>query len=160
MAKTMDDNLTLSERIAKASIALGSFAADKRNKEQGYAYISAEAVLSRGGNALARQGLAVFPSITEVEVKTIERLDASGKLKGHRYDAMVKFVMSILDGTTARDCLWVGAGSDYTTPDKAIYKAITSGHKYFLMKLLEIGAGNEDSEHDDEPAPRTIPARN
>jgi hypothetical protein len=29
-----------------------------------------------------------------------------------------------------------------------MYKAITSGHKYYLMKLLNIGEGNEDGEHD------------
>jgi hypothetical protein len=43
---------------------------------------------------------------------------------------------------------WTGSGVDYATPDKALYKAMTSGHKYFVMKLFMIGVGNEDGEHE------------
>lgn len=140
----MENQLSL--KISKASVLVGKFAADKRNKEQGYEYISADQVLDRAGNALAVEGVTVYPNVTNIEVKIVERPSKSPRL-----DAQVNFEFIVTDGAFEQKCYWYGVGSDYTTPDKAVYKAITSGHKYFLMKLLNIGIGNEDSEHDNEP---------
>jgi len=67
-----------------------------------------------------------------------------------RYDACVDFIFHIIDGAETISMKWYGMGSDYSVPDKALYKAITSGHKYFVAKLLMVGAGNEDGEHDEE----------
>ena len=53
-----------------------------------------------------------------------------------RWDARVEFLFHICDGTNEMVQKWYGMGSDYSVPDKALYKAITSGHKYFLSKLL------------------------
>jgi len=68
---------------------------------------------------------------------------------------------NVTDGATEYIVAWFGMGSDYTVPDKALYKAITSGHKYFVSKLFCIGEGNEDSEHEtEEPAkPANKPAQ-
>ncbi len=141
----------LAQKIADASIAVGKFAADKRNKEQGYDYISADQVLAKAGDAIARAGFAVMPGISDVVLTFTERQG-----KSPRIDARVEFVMRLTDGETDIQDAWIGYGSDYSVPDKAVYKAITSGHKYYLMKLLNIGAGNEDSEHDEpEPVIRT-----
>ena len=154
----MDNQITktLSASISAASIAVGSFVADGKNKEQNYEYITADAVLTRAGDAMAKQGMAVIPSIEDIEIVLVER----GAGKNPRIDARVKFEMHL--STSAGDnynVQWFGLGSDYSTPDKAVYKAITSGHKYFLMKLLNIGIGNDDSEHDTEdpakPEPKT-----
>ena len=146
----------LSAAIAKATLDVGAFAADKRNTEQNYGYISADAVLERGGQALARVGIAVIPAVTSWDVKFTPRQGRSDRI-----DALVNFDMTVTLGSEVMHALWAGCGSDYSTPDKALYKAITSGHKYFLMKLLNISVGNEDSEHDNEdsqpahkPAPR------
>lgn len=135
----------LALKIAKASIEVGKFSADKKNKEQNYEYISADQVLDRAGNALAKVGVVVFPTITGTDIKVVER---QGKTP--RIDANVAFEMLVTDGEKEFKAEWVGYGSDYATPDKAIYKAVTSGHKYFLMKLLNIGIGNEDGEHETE----------
>jgi hypothetical protein len=133
----------LAGKIAKASIEVGAFRADKKNQDQNYAYISADQVLSRAGDALAKQGIAVIPNTVKTTLTTVERPN-----KSPRIDAAVEFSMSIRDEDSEITASWIGFGSDYMTPDKAIYKAITSGHKYFLMKLLNIGIGNEDSEHE------------
>lgn len=144
---------TLAERIAKASIQVGAFVADKQNRDQGYAYISADQVLDRCGDALAKNGVIVIPEIEEVTLTTVERAGRSARI-----DASLVIIMTITDGKDAATAKWCGIGSDYSTPDKAVYKAITSGHKYFLMKLLNIGVGNEDSEH--EPAEKEQPRQN
>lgn len=136
---------TLAGKIALASIEVGNFKADKTNQEQRYSYISADQVLSRAGDALAKQGVAVLPSLMSVELSNVERPNKSPRL-----DAKVTYSMMVTDGEKEMVIPWFGFGSDYMTPDKAVYKAITSGHKYFLMKLLNIGIGNEDGEHETE----------
>lgn len=135
---------TLISKIAKASAAVGgALNPDKRNLDSKYDYVSADKILSVAGQALADAGVAVLPSVTTSEVLTFDR--GQGK---SRYDARVDFVFFLADEESQMEMMWVGYGSDYTVPDKAIYKAITSGHKYFLAKLLNIGAGNEDGEHE------------
>lgn len=143
-----DDKLAV--KIAKAALFVGGkLSADKTNKEQLYDYISADKILSVCGQALFEQDVAVLPEIAGQETKLTEYVGRDGKTKG-RYDSRVDFVFKITDGVETLEQLWFGMGSDYSVPDKALYKAITSGHKYFLMKLLCVGAGNEDGEHESE----------
>ncbi len=138
----------IAEKIAKASgIVGGKLKADARNKEQGYDYISADKIISVCGQALADVGVMIAPQIDDVNIVPVERQG-----KGPRYDVVVKLSMTITDGEAAQVCQWVGMGSDYLLPDKAMYKAITSGHRYFLAKLLNVGEGNEDGEHEAESA--------
>lgn len=137
-------------KIAKVTATLGAWEADKRNEQQRYDYISADAVLNRVGRAMAEFGLVVVPSITDAVVEAVDYTDSRGNVK-QRYDARVMFEMVIADSekvTPELRMTWAGAGSDYAVPDKAVYKAITSGHKYFLMKLFCIGVGNDDGEHE------------
>jgi len=149
--KEMSEN-TMIGKIAKAALEVGGkLGVDKRNNEQKYDYISADKILSICGQALFTQGIVVIPAIVKSEQITVDR--GNGK---YRYDCQVDFQITVTDGTIPIVSEWRGMGSDYTVPDKALYKAITSGHKYFLMKLLCIGAGNEDGEHDDEPQPAPV----
>jgi hypothetical protein len=142
--------ISLSSKIAKAALDVGGkLSADKTNIEQHYSYISADKTLSICGQALFNQGVIVMPEIASQEIKLLEYTDAYGKPK-KRYDSLVEFSMIISDGVNTQILKWFGMGSDYTVPDKAHYKAVTSGHKYFMLKLLCVGADNEDSEHDDE----------
>lgn len=143
----------LMQKIAKAALDVGGkLEPDKKNLEQRYDYISADKIISICGKALMAQGVVVIPSITDKTFVFTERPNKSPRL-----DANVTFLMTISDGETEKEFQWHGCGSDYTTPDKALYKAITSGHKYFLMKLLMVGAGNEDGEHEEDD--ETKPAR-
>ena len=154
----MTDNISLVQRLAKATAEVGGkLKADKRNSEQGYNYVSADKILAACGQALADNGIAVIPSIVKQQVNIIDR--GNGK---SRYDATVDLVLKVTDGTTAFEEPWYGMGSDYSVPDKALYKAITSGHKYFLSKLFCIGEGNEDGEHENgegEQKPAPAPAK-
>ena len=137
---------TLISKLAAASIKVGALATDKRNTQQGYNYISADKILDRAGNALAGVGIVIIPAITKEHIERVQT-DKGGT----RYDVLVKFVMTITDGESTLEYPWVGLGSDYVVPNKAFYKAVTSGHRYFLTKLLNIGVGNEDGEHESEP---------
>lgn len=140
----MSDNIV--SKLSKVVGALGSFAPDKTNTQQRYDYISADQVLSRVGVALAAEGIMIIPAISEEAVELV-----NPKPNQTRYDATVALEMNITDGESSMVQQWVGRGSDYGVPDKALYKAITSGHKYFLMKLFNIGVGNDDGEHEESP---------
>ena len=134
--------------IAKVSSELvGRLTPDKRNTQQNYDYISADLILQEAGRAMAQNGLVIIPSITDERIETVEYTDSYGKQKT-RYDAAVVFSMVMACEDEQVIATWAGRGSDYAVPDKATYKAITSGHKYFLMKLFNIGVGNEDGEHE------------
>lgn len=150
---------TLAAKIAQASIKVGALQPDKKNTQQNYDYISADKMLERAGDALAEAGVVVFPSVTSEEATCVEYTDNYGKVKS-RYDCMVRFAMIVSDGETQIELPWAGRGSDYAVPDKAFYKAITSGHKYFLAKLLNVGVGNEDGEHETaQDAPQRVQAQ-
>jgi hypothetical protein len=151
-----DKNLV--QKLAKATADVGGkLKADKRNEEQKYNYVSADKILSACGQALAENGVMVIPSIVKQEITMLEYTNSYGK-QGKRYDAVVDLLLKVTDGVTSFEEPWFGMGSDYSVPDKALYKAITSGHKYFISKLFCIGEGNEDSEHEqaeqEQPAPK------
>lgn len=143
----------LAGKLAQARMKIGSLKTDKRNKDQGYDYLSADKILERAGDIVSELGIAIIPSITRTEITTVER--QGGK---PRIDAVINMQFTVTDHESAYTSDWVGCGSDYATPDKAVYKAITSGHKYYLMKLLLIGVGNEDGEHENEPSEQRQPA--
>lgn len=139
----------LAQKIAAARAKLGSLQPDKVNKDQNYKYISADKILERAGDVLADLGITIIPSVISENVVVVER--QGGK---SRIDAALKMSFQITDGEKEFIAHWTAWGSDYLVPDKAVYKAITSGHKYFLMKLLNVGVGNEDGEHETpEPEP-------
>jgi len=138
---------TLISKIAAASTKVGALMPDKTNTAQNYSYISADKILQRAGDALAEAGVVIIPSITQEAVNEVTYTDSYNKTKT-RYDAVITFEMLISDGTSEFKAPWSGRGSDFSVPDKAMYKAITSGHKYFIAKLLNIGIGNEDGEHE------------
>jgi hypothetical protein len=146
----------LIDKIAKAGAEVGGkLKSDKRNIEQGYNYVSADKILSVCGQALFDQGIAIIPSIVKWDINIIDR--GNGK---SRYDAVVDLLLKVTDGETTYEEPWFGMGSDYGAPDKALYKAITSGHKYFLAKLFCIGEGNEDGEHETgEDTPQAKPTQ-
>lgn len=147
----MTEQLNLVQRINMAATAVGALKPDKTNTFQNYQYISADKILERCGNALASAGVLILPSIVE---KVVETYTNGNKA---RYDATVEFIFTVTDGVTELRSPWVGMGVATDSPDKALYKAITSGHRYFLTKLLNVGVGNEDSEHEHvEPSRDTL----
>ena len=149
---------TLIAKLAKASQNVGALETDKVNASQNYAYISADKILQRAGDALAAVGVVVMPSIVNESTHETNYTDGYGKAKT-RYDAIVTFEMYVSDGEGELKAGWVGRGSDFAVPDKALYKAITSGHKYYLAKLLNIGVGNEDGEHESDGQPTQAPQK-
>lgn len=88
----------------------------------------------------AEERLMVFPAVTA--------LRREGKL------TVIDMRFSIVDADTgyAEDMTWAGNGED--SNDKGLWKAVTGGVKYFLLKLFLVPTG-DDPEATDENGQRT-----
>ena len=147
--------MSIYQRILAVSAELvGKLEPDKYNAGQKYWYISADKALEAVGKAMVKHGLVLIPRIVSHRIAQVEYVDSYNNNK-IRYDAEVdfEFVLTDSDGESLEPLTWTGVGNDYAVPDKAMYKAITSGHKYFYMKLYNIGVGNEDGEHEEGDPP-------
>jgi len=139
---------TLTGKILLAAQMInGSMKNDSENAEKGYSYVSANQVIDICGGSLLENGVMLIPEIIGQEIRQTEYINRSG-VKMSIFDAAVNFHMHLSDGQDEMIISWMGSGIDYSAPDKAFYKAVTSGHKYFLMKLLMVATGNTDSEHE------------
>jgi len=144
----MSNTGTLFARVTKVMQTVKALEPDKKH-QQGYMYISSDKALNMIGAAMAQNGLVIVPSVTSQTVDIVEYTNQQNKAMT-RFDASVTFAMTLADADgNDHTAVWVGSGSDFTSPDKAVYKAITSGHKYFMLKLFVVGAGAEDSEHEE-----------
>lgn len=114
----------------------------------GYNYITADNVLLNAGQSMAQHGLVIIPSIIYQETNAVSY--TSYNQEKTRYECTVVFEMTV--GCSDSDSKiverWVGYGVNHQSPDKALYAAITSGHKYFYLKLFAVAVDNTDSEHD------------
>jgi len=144
-------SVNLIKKIARAIIAVGAVSEDGKSSgagERSYSYITSKTVLAVAGKALADEGVVVVPEVIRSTVETLTVKTSRGEAT--RYDASLDFLMTVTDGEDVKTFGWTGMGVDYQSPDKAVYKAMTSGHKYFLAKLLNLSpfGETEDSEHE------------
>jgi hypothetical protein len=124
--------------IANAIAQIPAIEADEHNDYDGYDYVSAKRILEIAGNAFAENNIVVVPSVTDSNV------EYRGDQKKGFWLANLKMEMSIfIDGELFSSVQWVGSGVDYRVPDKAVWKAVTGGHRYFVSKLLMIAEGTE-----------------
>lgn len=146
--------LNVPAAIAKVMQALSktSFVEDKKNKQSNYSYVSADQVMRRLQAAMGEVGLVIIPEVFEQHTEAFEYN------RTVRYTTTIDMIMEVSTASDDRRYMWPGKGIDYGSEDKALYKAMTSGHKYFLLKTFNIGAGDDsaDSEHQEivkaEPA--------
>lgn len=137
----------IAEKVLAVMQAVGSLETDKRNEKQDYPYISADKVLGRCRAAMVEAGLTLIPNVIDQQIECVQ-YKKYGK-EAMLFQASLRFEMVLADKDgNIHHASWTGAGVDYASPDKAVYKAMTSGHKYFLMKIFNIAVGNEDGEHE------------
>lgn len=140
------EGMNLAQKIASALLEVGGGGPPLGwNNDKGYTYFTAAQTQRTVLQALAKRGVIVIPQIVahDLELVTIsgDRGDRT------RYDSRIDMVMTLTDGYETYTAPWVGRGSDWTAPDKGFYGAITSGHKYWLLKLLGIASDEDDIEH-------------
>lgn len=103
----------------------------------GFKFVRAADVMAEATRVLEKQGVVVIPSVEDVEL----RFGRAGAI------AKVSLTFEVCDTKTEETITkaWVGTGFD-KPGDKAAYKAITGGTKYFLASLLGIPFGTDPEE--------------
>jgi hypothetical protein len=135
--KTLRHKLFLAGKAAKA--------VEKNGEGNGFKYAKAEDVLAEASRVLEKQGIVVFPSVDNVDLK----VGRTGCL------AIVSMTFEVCDtkGSETLEKTWVGTGWDHPG-DKAVYAAITGARKYFMGSLLGIPFGTDPEQN---VAPKDAP---
>lgn len=134
----------LIERLATITKEAGALSKENKGTQK-YAFHGAEAVMAHLSKLMAENGVVIIPSIVGKE--TIIGGDSMG-----RYVLDYEFMIMDIDGNFIK-ATWVSEApmwlnlkdSDKVlSDDKAIGKANTYAHKYFLMKLFMISSVEAD----------------
>lgn len=130
---------TLVAKLAEVMAAIGRIAKHGRNEFHKYDYTTEADIVAAVRGELAARNVMLFPSIVG------ERRDPVGE-KGSALTTL-DMVFTFHDGDSDQTLAfpWKGAGTD--KDDKGLYKAMTGGEKYFLMKTFLIPTG-DDPERD------------
>ena len=104
-----------------------------------FKFVSWDALAPKVGDAMAKHDVFILPEV--LDAVTVEAgQTARGKTN---YRTTVRLRFEVIGGGHSKQILWFGQGDD--TGDKSLQKAVTSGYKYFLLKLF-LASGAEDSQ--------------
>lgn len=128
----------LAAKLAKARKAAKGVEKKGRNDHHKYDYARAEDVVREAERVLQEEGVLLLPEVVEV----VESRPENGGLI-----VQAHLLYHVVDAETGEGFqrAWIGYGHD-KPGDKAIYKAITGGDKYFLAKLLGIPFGQDPED--------------
>ena len=141
----MSESETVPKALATKLRSARSAAAPIEKKgtaDEGYDFVRAADIGEEARRLLKGRGLIVIPSVESID----QKMGKSGVL----VHAHLTFEIVYVNTGESITKKWVGSGFDYPG-DKALYKAITGGTKYFLAGLLGIPFG-VDPEEGTQPA--------
>jgi hypothetical protein len=144
---------TLLQKIQKLQLTMGNCAWEKDgiNRHQSYKYVTEKQYKHNFKKALIDAGL-----IWKMETVSYEYFpNVSDKM----HLILCQFKGQLIDPESGEREEYFFAGSGADNGDKALYKAVTGGHKFFLAGNFNVAEEN-DPENDEEPAPvYTSPAK-
>lgn len=146
--------LTLAEKIAKASQAMGAVAKDGYNKSQGgWNFISESAIKTAARRVMSQYGFAIIPKSIKEVVRYERKTSKGGTL--YFYDVTQTFL--ITDGKESYESEMMGTGSD--SGDKAFNKAVTVALKNFEKQLFNVSDQDEDPDAITPPETTSQPTK-
>lgn len=147
--------LSLTTKLAEVMAAVGRIAKRGRNEFHGYDYATEADIVEAVRAELAKRHILIYPEVVDYEVR---ELSAAHDKKAARLLTILRLRFLIEDGSSGEriERQWLGAGED--SGDKGVYKAMTGGDKYFLLKLFLIPTG-DDPERDTRKAPTAAGAK-
>jgi hypothetical protein len=137
--------LSLASKLAEIMAEVENVPKRGHNDHFHYDFATEADVAAAIRSGLAKRHIALLPSLLDWK-------DETTILKGERGEksktiTTVKLSYAFVDGETGErfECPWAGRGED--SSDKGLFKAITGGNKYFLLKCFQIPTG-DDPEND------------
>jgi len=137
-------------KVAKVMTAVRRLEKDGKNAYDNYNYITGDQAFAVIGKAMAEAGLVALPTIINVSTDTVPTKS------GSQYRTIVHGQITLADADTGDTWTsdWYGEGTD--RGDKSINKAMTAMMKYYLLRLFQIGSG-EDADADSPEPPTEQP---
>lgn len=137
--------------IIEAMKAVDAIGKRGKNKDQNFRYRKYDDIITAANGALTQAGIAVFPTVLNVERESNEVTVKSGGRKWRtRTIVRVRFDFTATDGSV-RSAEVYGEADDYG--DKSLGKAISYAHKIALIQVLNIPVDDMDPDefsHEDD----------
>ena len=123
------------------------------NQDQNYHYVQESDLVEAIRTEMVKQSVLLVPS-----VESVERRDGTTKSGSPRILATVVVRYRFIDAETGEtlECTWQGDGMD-SPGDKAIYKAYTGGHKYFLTRFFQVPSSTDPERDTTRPRAQAKP---
>lgn len=141
---------SLVTKLAEVMAAVERVPKRGHNDFHGYDYATEADIADEIRKELAARNVMLLPAITGHER---ERVGEKGQVL-----TTLKMEFTFVDGDTGEERTrpWMGAGTD--KEDKGLFKAMTGGEKYFLLKSFLIPTG-DDPERTDKGGEADLPGR-
>lgn len=139
-----DTKLTLAAKLAELMAEVESLPKNGWNDHFKYHFVQEADVVAALRAGLSRRKIAFLPSVTDVQDTTVVTKTQQGEKT--KIITTVRMVFTFKDGETGEVIRrkWAGRGEDAS--DKGLYKAITGGNKYFLLKCFLISTGDDPEQ--------------
>jgi hypothetical protein len=111
------------------------------NDHFGYDFATEADVAAAIRKGLAVRNVALLPSVTGFKDETIVTRGERGEKSKTITTVTMRYVFKDGDSGEEFPCEWAGRGED--SSDKGLFKAITGGNKYFLLKCFQIPTGDD-----------------
>jgi hypothetical protein len=149
---TTPGNAALVAKLARIMAAVESIPKRGKNTFHNYDYATEADIVATVRQKLAAENVMLFSAVDRIEREAVGE-------KGQVLTT-IRMTFTFIDGESGATLSfpWAGAGTD--KEDKGLYKAMTGGEKYFLLKTFLMPTG-DDPERDEKQRlarPKPIPA--
>ena len=142
----------LYSKMSKVLAAVGPVAKNGTNSHFGYKFVREGDLIDAIRKHLADHNLCLFVGASEL----VETRDTEGKA-GPVTTIRMTATFCCGDGGAKFSVSWMGSGQD--AGDKGLYKAMTGGLKYLLMKTFLVSTGDDPEQEERQPQAQTGPRR-
>jgi hypothetical protein len=132
----------LAKKIAQVMAAIDRVPKNGVNDYHGYEYSTDDDVMQSVRPVMAEHNLIALPSVTERKTVEVETN------KGTETKTYITMEITLIDGDSgqSKTVMWDGEAQD--GQDKGLYKAYTSGIKYWALKTFLLSADADVETHD------------
>jgi len=132
---------SLASKLAAVMAEVEAVPKRGRNDHFGYDFATEADVAAAIRKGLASRNVALLPSVTGFKDETIITKGDRGEKSKTITTVTMRYVFKDGDSGEEFPCEWAGRGED--SSDKGLFKAITGGNKYFLLKCFQIPTGDD-----------------
>lgn len=150
MVEITKERLGFLKKLKVLQDTIGEFPWEKDgiNRHQSYKYITEKQYKANFAKALKKAGLLWKMETVNVHFQ--------GAISDKMHLVVCNFKGTITDPETGEHEEYLFSGSGADNGDKALYKAVTGGHKFFLAANFNVAEDN-DPESDADNAPKATP---